>query len=116
MVLVCEGCIVAFLGTVRCLIVRGSIFVIQSGDGHCGYNRIEFRGVAFADGWVSWLRCVSCALLLLFSAASLWGGVAGFCFSNIMLFSFPEYLNFDSSFLEFRAFFAWLILEKIEDT
>lgn len=36
-------------------------------------------------------------------------GVAGFCFSNIMLFSFPEYLNFDSSFLEFRAFFSWLI-------
>lgn len=37
-------------------------------------------------------------------------GVAGFCFSNIMLFSFPEYLNFDNSFLEFRAFFSWLIL------
>ena len=37
-------------------------------------------------------------------------GVAGFCFSNIMLFSFPEYLNFDSSFLEFRTFFSWLIL------
>jgi Cu+-exporting ATPase len=37
-------------------------------------------------------------------------GVAGFCFSNIMLFSFPEYLNFDSSFLEFRIFFSWLIL------
>lgn len=36
-------------------------------------------------------------------------GVAGFCFSNIMLFSFPEYLNFDSSFLEFRTFFSWLI-------
>lgn len=37
-------------------------------------------------------------------------GVAGFCFSNIMLFSFPEYLNFDSSFLEFRTFFSWIIL------
>jgi Cu+-exporting ATPase len=37
-------------------------------------------------------------------------GVAGFCFSNIMLFSFPEYLNFDNSFLEFRGFFSWLIL------
>lgn len=37
-------------------------------------------------------------------------GIAGFCFSNIMLFSFPEYLNFDSSFLEFRSFFSWLIL------
>lgn len=36
-------------------------------------------------------------------------GVAFFCFSNIMLFSFPEYLNFDSSFLEFRPFFSWLI-------
>ncbi len=37
-------------------------------------------------------------------------GVAGFCFSNIMLFSFPEYLNFDASFLQFRSFFSWLIL------
>lgn len=37
-------------------------------------------------------------------------GVTGFCFSNIMLFSFPEYLNFDSSFLEFRTFFSWIIL------
>ncbi len=37
-------------------------------------------------------------------------GVAFFCFSNIMLFSFPEYLNFDSSYLEFRAFFSWAIL------
>ena len=37
-------------------------------------------------------------------------GVAFFCFSNIMLFSFPEYLNFDSSYLEFRSFFSWSIL------
>ena len=37
-------------------------------------------------------------------------GIAFFCFSNIMLFSFPEYLNFDSSYLEFRAFFSWAIL------
>ena len=36
-------------------------------------------------------------------------GVAGFCFSNIMLFSFPEYLNFDSSYLEFRSLFSWII-------
>ncbi len=37
-------------------------------------------------------------------------GIAFFCFSNIMLFSFPEYLNFDNSYLEFRAFFSWAIL------
>ncbi|MBL4669371.1 MAG: heavy metal translocating P-type ATPase metal-binding domain-containing protein [Flavobacteriales bacterium] len=37
-------------------------------------------------------------------------GLTLFCFGNIMLFSFPEYLNPDASFLEFyRAFFAYLI-------
>jgi P-type Cu+ transporter len=36
-------------------------------------------------------------------------GVAGFCFGNIMLFSFPEYLNIDASFDEYRNFFAYLI-------
>ena len=38
-------------------------------------------------------------------------GVAGFCFGNIMLFSFPEYLNFDSEYVSnFRLFFSILIL------
>lgn len=36
-------------------------------------------------------------------------GVAGFCFGNIMLFSFPEYLNVDDTFNEYRNFFAYLI-------
>jgi Cu+-exporting ATPase len=36
-------------------------------------------------------------------------GVAGFCFGNIMLFSFPEYLNVDDTFDEYRNFFAYLI-------
>lgn len=36
-------------------------------------------------------------------------GVAGFCFGNIMLFSFPEYLNVDTTFDEYRDFFAYLI-------
>jgi len=36
-------------------------------------------------------------------------GVAGFCFGNIMLFSFPEYLNIDTTFDEYRDFFAYLI-------
>lgn len=36
--------------------------------------------------------------------------VAGFCFGNVMLLSFPEYLNLDDSFInEFRDFFAYLI-------
>jgi Cu+-exporting ATPase len=36
---------------------------------------------------------------------------AGFCFGNIMLFSFPEYLVDDPAELEgFRSFFSWLIL------
>ncbi|MCB9189868.1 MAG: heavy metal translocating P-type ATPase metal-binding domain-containing protein [Flavobacteriales bacterium] len=33
-------------------------------------------------------------------------GVAGFCFGNIMLFAFPEYLGLDDQ--EFSKFFAWL--------
>jgi P-type Cu+ transporter len=38
-------------------------------------------------------------------------GVAGFCFGNIMLLSFPEYLGQDESFqLQFRTFFSTLIL------
>jgi P-type Cu+ transporter len=37
--------------------------------------------------------------------------VAGFAFGNIMLLSFPEYLNVDSTFVtEFRDFFAYVIL------
>lgn len=37
-------------------------------------------------------------------------GVAGFCFGNIMLMSFPEYLSIDESFTSFRTFFAYLSL------
>ena len=38
-------------------------------------------------------------------------GVAGFCFGNIMLFSFPEYLSFDQEYVrDFRDFFSILIL------
>lgn len=37
-------------------------------------------------------------------------GVTLFCFGNIMLFSFPEYLNPDTTFLSsYRGFFAYLI-------
>ncbi len=37
--------------------------------------------------------------------------VAGFCFGNIMLFSFPEYLNPDRTFAEdYRDFFSGIIL------
>lgn len=36
-------------------------------------------------------------------------GVAFFCFGNIMLFSFPEYMNIDASYYEFRTFFSYLI-------
>jgi len=36
-------------------------------------------------------------------------GVAIFCFGNIMLFSFPEYMSFDESYFEFRSFFSYLI-------
>jgi Cu+-exporting ATPase len=35
-------------------------------------------------------------------------GVAGFCFGNIMLFSFPEYLGMKEN--NFRLFFTWLSL------
>ena len=35
-------------------------------------------------------------------------GIAGFCFGNIMLLSFPEYLGIDSSFNTFRHFFGYI--------
>ncbi|MDN5205032.1 heavy metal translocating P-type ATPase metal-binding domain-containing protein [Fulvivirgaceae bacterium BMA10] len=36
-------------------------------------------------------------------------GIAGFCFGNIMLFSFPEYLGFEESYdLDFQRFFSYL--------
>ncbi len=35
-------------------------------------------------------------------------GVAGFCFGNIMLLSFPEYLGIDASEAVLRNFFRWL--------
>ncbi|HET9823687.1 MAG TPA: heavy metal translocating P-type ATPase metal-binding domain-containing protein [Chitinophagaceae bacterium] len=34
-------------------------------------------------------------------------GVAGFCFGNIMLMSFPEYLGIDSSEVALRSMFRW---------
>lgn len=34
--------------------------------------------------------------------------VAGFCFGNVMLFSFPEYLGLDQSDEQLRHIFAWL--------
>jgi Cu+-exporting ATPase len=34
-------------------------------------------------------------------------GVAGFCFGNIMLMSFPEYLGIDASDLGLRSIFRW---------
>jgi Cu+-exporting ATPase len=37
-------------------------------------------------------------------------GVAGFCFGNIMLLAFPEYLGIDESFESFRKFFGYLSL------
>lgn len=37
-------------------------------------------------------------------------GVAAFGFGNIMLFSFPEYLQIDDTYEEYRDFFAYLIL------
>lgn len=37
-------------------------------------------------------------------------GVAGFCFGNIMLLSFPEYLGIDSSYEGFRSFFGYISL------
>jgi Cu+-exporting ATPase len=37
-------------------------------------------------------------------------GVTGFCFGNIMLLSFPEYLNIDFSDSFFIKFFGWLNL------
>lgn len=35
-------------------------------------------------------------------------GVAGFCFGNIMLMSFPEYLGIDAGEAELRAAFRWI--------
>jgi Cu+-exporting ATPase len=35
-------------------------------------------------------------------------GIAGFCFGNIMLMSFPEYLGLDASDLALRGMFRWL--------
>ena len=35
-------------------------------------------------------------------------GVAGFCFGNIMLLSFPEYLGIDASETALRAVFRWI--------
>lgn len=37
-------------------------------------------------------------------------GIAGFCFGNIMLLAFPEYLGIDDSFDEFRSFFGYISL------
>ena len=38
-------------------------------------------------------------------------GVTLFCFGNVMLFSFPEYLNPDETFLKsYRSFFTYIIL------
>ena len=37
-------------------------------------------------------------------------GVAGFCFANIMLLSFPEYLGLDNDDASLRLFFRWLSL------
>ena len=37
-------------------------------------------------------------------------GVAGFCFGNIMLLAFPEYLGIDESFEGFRKFFGYISL------
>ena len=35
-------------------------------------------------------------------------GVAGFCFGNIMLFAFPEYLGLEEDFESFKDLFLWL--------
>jgi Cu+-exporting ATPase len=35
-------------------------------------------------------------------------GVAGFCFGNIMLMSFPEYLGIDASEIGLRGIFRWM--------
>lgn len=37
-------------------------------------------------------------------------GVAGFCFGNIMMLVFPEYLGMDQSFKEFKLFFGYISL------
>lgn len=37
-------------------------------------------------------------------------GIAGFCFGNIMLISFPEYLGLDSNDENFQRLFSWLNL------
>ncbi|HEY4653479.1 MAG TPA: heavy metal translocating P-type ATPase metal-binding domain-containing protein [Cyclobacteriaceae bacterium] len=34
--------------------------------------------------------------------------VAGFCFGNVMLFSFPEYFGLDAGDLKLRSIFSWL--------
>ncbi|MGB0424074.1 MAG: heavy metal translocating P-type ATPase, partial [Flavobacteriales bacterium] len=35
-------------------------------------------------------------------------GIAGFCFGNIMLLAFPDYLGIDGSFDQFRQFFGYI--------
>jgi Cu+-exporting ATPase len=35
-------------------------------------------------------------------------GVAGFCFGNVMLLAFPEYLGFDSVEVEYQRMFRWV--------
>ena len=48
------------------------------------------------------------------SRKSLWGkqqiqlGVAGFCFGNVMLLSFPEYFGFDDVTEKFATLFSWI--------
>lgn len=37
-------------------------------------------------------------------------GIAGFCFGNIMLLSFPEYLGIDSTEVGLRSIFRWISL------
>lgn len=37
-------------------------------------------------------------------------GIVGFCFGNIMLLSFPEYLGIDESYSQFQSTFNWLNL------
>ena len=37
-------------------------------------------------------------------------GVAGFCFGNVMLLSFPEYMSHNNDVEQFRQFFSYLIL------
>ena len=35
-------------------------------------------------------------------------GIAGFCFGNVMLLSFPEYLGIDASETALRGIFRWI--------